>query len=77
VEACSAPPTGFSCDNEEGTDVGGDGAYELPLPAGTWWVAAFAIGFESGQEVLGPSREVVVTVGAVSKANLKVDFASS
>jgi hypothetical protein len=77
VEACSAPPTELSCDNEEGTNVEDNGDYQLPLSAGTWWVAAVVFSFESGQEVVGSPREVVVTAGARSRANLAVAFSSS
>jgi hypothetical protein len=40
-------------------------------------VAGVVFSFESGQEVVGSPREVVVTAGARSKANLTVAFSSS
>jgi hypothetical protein len=77
VRACSAPPAG-TCSDEEDSYVNGDGTYQLPLPAGTWWVSGVVDVYGSGPdttETVSPPQEVTVTAG--SKTVLRFTVAAT
>ena len=75
AEACAAPPTATSCTDEEQAGSDSNGNYQLPLPAGTWWVAGYIDVFGNGpsdQSISAP-KKITVTNGMESSADFVVD----
>jgi hypothetical protein len=58
-----------------GTSVDTDGRYNLPVPAGTWWISAQVTSYGNGYAQTASSTpvEVDVTAGATQKLTLTVD----
>jgi hypothetical protein len=74
VHACSAPPTGTSCPNEQFAFSSSDGTYTLTLPPGTWWVSGFVDVFSPVGliESTSTAQPVAVTPGSETKVNFAV-----
>jgi hypothetical protein len=81
AQACSAPPTAISCPGEEVSFSEYNGAYQLPLPPGTWWVQGFVDLFgitELNQtQSLSPPVKVKVVAGNRITRDFTVDMATS
>ena len=77
VEACTAPPTATSCPGEQAVYIETGSADQLPLPAGTWWVAGFVQLFTGNDDqFISAPRQVTVSVGAQHKVNFTVTVGS-
>jgi hypothetical protein len=74
VRACSAPPTGTSCPNEQDAFNQSSDLYQLSLAPGTWWVSGFVdlFGGVSFNQVTSPSTAVTVTPGSRTTENFTV-----
>jgi len=74
VQACSAPPTGTSCPNEQDAYNQSSDAYQLRLPPGTWWVSGFVelFSFGSVNKSTSQPKVVHVTAGSRTTANFAV-----
>jgi hypothetical protein len=78
VRACSAPPTGTSCPNEQyAYNNQSGGLYQVVLAPGTWWVSGFVdvFGGVSFNESTSPPTAVTVTPGSRSTENFTVKVA--
>jgi len=74
IRACSAAPTATSCNNEVDATPGPNGAYQLQLPAGSWWVQgeSWLYGGQTTQLVTSAATQLSVSAGVHYKANFVV-----
>ncbi len=79
VQACTAPPTQSSCQDQQDVYNEASGHYELPLSPGTWWVSGFVYVFgpTSETESMTKARQVTVSAGQRIRENFTVTVSSS
>jgi hypothetical protein len=79
AQACSAPPSGSTCANEQDSYSQENGAYQLELAPGAWWVSGFVQVYGDGpgeQQSSSAPHEVTVTAGKSVVENFVVTVGS-